>query len=141
MKKRINIVFSLLLAGSLMCSVPSLAVFNAGLKTKSFTYSGKKGSISVMADVDTNTGGTYYKYKGDIYYPSKSKLSTFVQGYYSSNGKKYPITNEKTETSSKTATVYAYVPDKKVGVCTSSKPCYSDGTVKSSDVGRVKYPS
>lgn len=140
MKKRRHVVLSLALVTSLLCGVPSSAAFNAGEKSKNYTYDNKTGSISVMADVETNAGGTYYKYKGDIYYPSEVKLNTIVQGYYSSGGKLIPISGEKTVEKGKTATAYARIPDGKKGVCTTSKPCKSTGTVKSKNVGEVVYP-
>lgn len=140
MKKRRHVVLSLALVTSLLCGVPSSAAFNAGEKSKNYTYDNKTGNISIMADVDTNAGGTYYKYKGDIYYPSAIKLNTVVMGYYSSNGNIIPITAEKTVASGKTATAYARVPDGKKGVCTTNNPCNSIGTVKSKNVGQVTYP-
>lgn len=140
MNKGKKVVISLSLAASLLCSVPSFAAFNAGENSKNYKYDGKTGSISVMADVDTNAGGTYYKYKGDIYYPSEVKLNTVVIGYYSSGGKVIPISGEKTVEKGRTATAYARVPDGKKGVCTVSKPCTSSGAVKNKNVGEVVYP-
>lgn len=40
-------------------------------------------------------------YKGDIYYPTDTKLNVYVKGYYSSNGSVRAVTNEKTVTSAK----------------------------------------
>lgn len=96
MIRKNGIILSLILAVTLCFGgVTSEAAFNAGLKTKTFTYSNKKGSVSVMADVTGSSAGTYYKYKGDIYYPSAIKLNTYVKGYYSSNGSIRAVTNEK----------------------------------------------
>lgn len=142
MRRKKGTILSLALVATLIFSgVTSQAAFNAGEKTKSFTYSKKSGTVSVMADVTGSSSGTYYKYKGDIYYPSATKLNTYVKGYYSSNGSVRAVTNEKTVTRAKTATTYAYVPDGCVGVCSSSNKCYSKGTVKSTEVATAKYPS
>ena len=142
MKKRIGTILSLTLATTLVFGgVTSRAAFNAGEATKSFTYSGKSGTVSVMADVTGSSSGTYYKYKGDIYYPTDTKLNVYVKGYYSSNGSVRAVTNEKTVTSAKTATAYAYVPDGCAGVCSSSNKSSAKGTVKSTEVATAKYPS
>lgn len=141
MRKK-GMILSLALVTTLVLGgVTSQAAFNAGEKTKSFTYSNKKGTVSVMADVTGSSAGTYYKYKGNIYYPSSTKLNTYVKGYYSSNGSVRAVTNEKTATSAETATTYAYVPDGCAGVCNTNHRCYSKGTVKSTEVATVKYPS
>lgn len=80
-------------------------------------------------------------YKGNIYYPTDTKLNVYVKGYYSSNGSVRAVTNEKTVTSAKTATAYAYVPDGCAGVCSSGNKSSAKETVKSTEVATAKYPS
>ena len=140
-KKRLSTIMAMALSASLFLgSTNSSAVFNAGENSKSFSYAGKSGSVSAMADVTGDSSGNHYKYKGDIYYSAEDKLTIYVIGYYSSNGSTRPVTNEKTVTGKKTATTYAYVPDGAKGVCTASKQCTATGSVKSTAVKSVNFP-
>lgn len=54
-------------------------------------------------------------YKGNIYYPTDTKLNVYVKGYYSSNGSVRAVTN--------------------------SNKSSAKGTVKSTEVATAKYPS
>ena len=97
MRKNKKAILSLALAASLFLSgATSHAAFSAGQKTTKFKYNKKNGTVSVMADVDGSSAGTYYKYKGEINYASAAKLNIYVEGYYVSNGIYRLVTNEKT---------------------------------------------
>lgn len=142
MRKNKKAILSFALAASLFLSgATSHAAFSAGQKITKFKYNSKNGTVSVMADVDGSSAGTYYKYKGEINYASAAKLNIYVEGYYVSNGTYRLVTNEKTVASQKSATVYAYVPGGKTGVSTKKHPSSSTGYIKSSKVASAKYPS
>ena len=69
MRKNKKAILSLALAASLFLSgATSHAAFSAGQKITKFKYNSKNGTVSVMADVDGSSAGTYYKYKGEINY-------------------------------------------------------------------------
>ena len=76
MRKNKKAILSLALAASLFLSgATSHAAFSAGQKITKFKYNSKNGTVSVMADVDGSSAGTYYKYKGEINYASAAKLN------------------------------------------------------------------
>lgn len=141
-KKRLGTIMAAALAVSLLFgSANSLAVYNVGENTKTFSYDGSNGTVMAMADVTGDASGTHYKYKGDMYYSTTSTLKVTVKGFYSLNGTTKPI--EKTERASgkKTVTAYARIQDGATGVCTTSKPCTAIGYVNSDQVKTVKFPA
>ena len=80
MRKNKKAILSLALAASLFLSgATSHAAFSAGQKITKFKYNSKNGTVSVMADVDGSSAGTYYKYKGEINYASAAKLNIYVE--------------------------------------------------------------
>ena len=142
MRKNKKAILSLALAASLFLSgATSHAAFSAGQKITKFKYNSKNGTVSVMADVDGSSAGTYYKYKGEINYASAAKLNIYVEGYYVSNGTYRFVTNENTVEQQKSETVYAYEPGKKSGVYTKKNQRSTTGYIKSSKVASAKYPS
>ena len=60
MRKNKKAILSLALAASLFLSgATSHAAFSAGQKITKFKYNNKNGTVSVMADVDGSSAGTY----------------------------------------------------------------------------------
>ncbi len=140
--KKAGIILSLALMGSVLCgSIGANAAFYAGTNSKNYDYKGKTGSISVMSDVIPTSTGTYYRYKGSIYYPSKTTVYTYVKGYYKSNGILASCSKDSLAYNSYSEVAYATVPDGGVGFCTPEKKCVSKGSIAGSQVGTVKYPN